>query len=217
MRTVFDENLADIHVELSELGKKVNEAINKAVIALVNHDVTIANEVIADDSKINQHQNEIDQKCYEIIALQQPNTFDLRRVLAVMRAASELERMGDHAANVAEVTINVKGTNRDEKLENQISKIGDRLNLMCHAIIEAFVDFDVAKAQRTAKEDKIVDQMYIELRELALALMQRNPKYVFAAADYSFVGMHLERIGDYIKNIAEWIVYLDTGEIVDLG
>lgn len=217
MRTVFDENLGEIHGELSELGKKVNEAINKSVIALVNHDVEIANEVIADDLKINRHQNEIDQKCYEIIALQQPNTSDLRRILAVMRAATELERMGDHAANVAEVTINVKGTHRDKKLENQISKMGDRLNLMCHDIIEAFISFDVEKAKTTAEEDKDLDIMYSELRGFALELMLRNPKYVFAAADYSFVGMHLERIGDYIKNIAEWIVYLETGKIIDLG
>ncbi len=217
MRTIFDENLAEIHGELSELGRVVNVAIDKSVKALVNHDVKIAKEVIKNDMDINDKQNEIDRKCYEIIALQQPNAFDLRRVLSVMRAASELERMGDHAVNIADVTINVKGTKRDQKLEDQISKIGQRLNEMSRDIIEAFVSFDVEKARATAKEDKIIDNLYDDLRTDALSLMQQDPKYVLAAADYSFVGMHLERIGDYIKNIAEWIVYLDTGEIVDLG
>ncbi len=217
MRTVFDENLAEIHDELSDLGRTVNKAIEKSVISLANHDVEIATEVIENDIEINKHQNEIDQKCYEIIALQQPNAFDLRRVLAVMRTASELERMGDHSVNIAEVTINVKGTKRDMKLENQISKMGERLNVMCREIIEAFVDFDVEKAVATAKEDEEIDEMYTELRQMAVELMQRDPKYVVASADYSFVGMHLERIGDYIKNIAEWIVYLDTGKIIDLG
>lgn len=217
MRTVFDENLEDIHEELSKLGRMVNIAIEKSVEALVEHDVDIANEVKEGDKEINQMQNDIDQKCYEIIALQQPNTFDLRRVMAVMRAASELERMGDHAENIADVTINVKGTKRDHELEEQISEIGDIINEMCHDIIEAFIDFDVERARKTAKEDRLVDRLYNDLRLSALTLMEKDKKYVLAAADYSFVGMHLERIGDYIKNIAEWIVYLDTGEISDLG
>lgn len=217
MRTIFDEELADIHEELSEMGRTVNIAIGQAVKALVNHDVTIAEEVIENDLNINNKQNEIDQQCYEIIALQQPNTFDLRRVLAVMRTASELERMGDHAVNIANVTINVKGTKRDQELEEQIYEMGEKLKVMSHNIIESFVHFDVDRAVATAKEDEKIDKMYSELRVTALSLMQKDPKYVFAAADYSFVGMHLERIGDYIKNIAEWIVYLDTGNIVDLG
>lgn len=217
MRTVFDEKLADIHWELSELGRAVNVAIKKAVDSLVTHDVDVANEVRENDENINQMQNDIDQKCYEIIALQQPNTLDLRRVLAVMRAASELERMGDHAVNIAEVTINVKGTKRDHHLEEQISAMGESLHSMCQDIIDAFVAFDVEKAYATAEKDSTIDQMYIDLRLTALDLMQKDPKYVLAAADYSFVGMHLERIGDYIKNIAEWIVYLDTGKIIEFG
>lgn len=216
LRTIFDENLSEIHEDLSEMGRTVNVAIERAVEALVNHDVTIATEVIENDLHINKMQNDIDQKCYEIIALQQPNTFDLRRILAVMRAASELERMGDHAVNIADVTINVKGTKRDQKLEDQISEMGAKLKEMSYDVIEAFVNFDVDKAIATAKEDKKVDEMYRELRTIALFLMQKDPKYVFAAADYSFVGMHLERIGDYIKNIAEWVVYLDTGKITEL-
>lgn len=217
MRTLFDESLVEIHGELSEMGRTVNTAIGKSVEALVRHDVAIATEVIENDLVINKKQNEIDQKCYEIIALQQPNTSDLRRILAVMRAASELERMGDHATNIADVTINVKGTKRDQELEEQISKMGEKLSSMSHDIIEAFVSFDVEQAVATAKEDQKIDDMYRELRSTAVSLMQKDPKYVFAAADYSFVGMHLERIGDYIKNIAEWIVYLDTGEITELG
>lgn len=217
MRTLFDEKLAEIHRDLSQLGRMVNEAIYKSVKALVNHDADIAREVIEGDLKINQKENDIDRKCYEIIALQQPNASDLRRVLAVMRASSDLERMGDHAQNIAEVTINVKGTHRDASLEEKISEMGDKINAMCRDIIDAFVEFDVKKAETTAKKDVEVDELYRELRFSAIDLMKKNPDYVIAAADYSFVGMHIERIGDYIKNIAEWIIYLDTGEIIDFG
>lgn len=216
MRTIFDENLAEIHRDLLQLGRMVNDTIYKSVKGLVNHDAVIAQQVIDGDEKINQKENEIDRKSYEIIALQQPNASDLRRVLAVMRASSELERMGDHAASVSETTIRVKGKKRDEDLEHIISQMGEKITSMCTDIIDAFVEFDVDKARTTAKRDKEVDELYLSLRLAAVKLMKQDPDSVLAAADYSFVGMHLERIGDYVKNIAEWIVYLDTGKITDL-
>ena len=216
MRTVFDEKLAEIHRDLSQMGRMVNEAIYKSVKALVNHDANLAQQVIDGDQKINQKENDIDRKCYEIIALQQPNTSDLRRVLSVMRASSDLERMADHAQNISEVTIRVKGNKRDENLEHHIAQMGDKINSMCSNIIDAFVEFDVDKARATAKRDVEIDEEYHALRDSAMKLMREDPEAVLAASDYSFVGMHLERIGDYIKNIGEWIVYLDTGEITDL-
>ncbi len=216
MRTIFDEKLAELHRDLSQLGRMVNEAIFKAVKALINHDEVLAQQVIDGDKKINQKENDIDRKCYEIIALQQPNTTDLRRVLAVMRASSDLERMGDHAQNIAAVTINVKGKKRDVDLENKISKMGQKITDMCTDIIDAFVEHDVEKAVRTADSDNEVDALYKDLRFSAIALMKQDPDAVLAASDYSFVGMHLERIGDYVKNIGEWIIYLETGEITDL-
>ena len=216
MRTIFDEKLAEIHRDLLQLGRMVNDTIYKSVKGLVNHDAVIAQQVIDGDEKINQKENEIDRKSYEIIALQQPNASDLRRVLAVMRASSDLERMGDHAASVSETTIRVKGKKRDEDLELIISQMGEKITSMCTDIIDAFVEFDVDKARTTAKRDKEVDELYLSLRLAAVKLMKQDPDSVLAAADYSFVGMHLERIGDYVKNIAEWIVYLDTGKITDL-
>lgn len=216
MRTIFDEKLAEIHRDLLQLGRMVNETIYKSVKGLVNHDAVIAQQVIDGDEKINQKENDIDRKSYEIIALQQPNATDLRRVLAVMRASSDLERMGDHAENISGITINVKGKKRDEDLEHIISQMGEKITSMCTDIIDAFVEFDVDKAKSTAKRDDEVDELYQELRFAAVKLMKEDPDSVLAAADYSFVGMHLERIGDYVKNIAEWIVYLDTGEITDL-
>lgn len=216
MRTIFDEKLAEIHRDLLQLGRMVNETIYKSVKGLVNHDAVIAQQVIDGDEKINQKENDIDRKSYEIIALQQPNASDLRRVLAVMRASSDLERMGDHASSISQITIRVKGKKRDEDLEHIISQMGEKITAMCTDIIDAFVEFDVEKARTTAKRDKEVDELYQDLRFAAVELMKHDRDSVLAAADYSFVGMHLERIGDYVKNIAEWIVYLDTGDIIDL-
>lgn len=217
MRTIFDEKLSEIHRDLSQLGRMVNEAIYKSVKALVDHDAELAKQVIDGDKKINQKESDIDRKCHEIIALQQPNTTDLRRVIAVMRASSDLERMGDHAVSISKATINVKGNKRDEGLENIISQMGEKISSMCTDIIDAFVEFDVKKAEETSKRDQEIDDLYGNLRSQAMKLMKNDPDTVFASADYSFVGMHLERIGDYVTNIGESIVYLDTGEIVDLN
>lgn len=216
MRTIFDEKLAEVHRDLLQMGRMVNETIYKSVKALVNHDAVLSQQVIDGDAKINQKENDIDRKSYEIIALQQPNATDLRRVLSVLRASSDLERMGDHAQNISEITIRVKGKKRDADLEQTISQMGEKISAMCTDIIDAFVEYDVDKAIMTAKRDEEVDKLYQELRFAAVELMKHDPESVLAAADYSFVGMHLERIGDYVKNIAEWIVYLDTGEITDL-
>lgn len=216
MRTIFNEKLAEIHRDLLQLGRMTNEAIYKSVKSLVNHDVKLAKEVIDRDKEINKMENEIDRKCYEIIALEQPNASDLRRVLSVMRASSDIERMGDHAQNISEVTIRVKGKKRDRYLEQNIDQMGEKINFMCSEMIDAFLEFDVDKAIRTAKKDVEIDKAYQELRHSIIELMMTDPNAVLAASDYSFVGMHLERIGDYIKNIGEWIIYLDTGEITDL-
>lgn len=216
MRTIFNEKLAEIHRDLLQLGRMTNEAIYKSVKSVVDHDVKLAQEVIERDKEINKKENEIDRKCYEIIALEQPNASDLRRVLSVMRASSDIERMGDHAQNISEVTIRVKGKKRDRYLEQTINQMGDKINWMCSEMIDAFLEFDVEKAISTAKKDVEIDQAYQELRHSIIELMRTDPDTVLAASDYSFVGMHLERIGDYIKNIGEWIIYLDTGEITDL-
>lgn len=216
MRTVFNEKLDEIHRDFLQLGRMTNEGIYQSVKSLVNHDAGLAQKVIDGDKQINKKENIIDQKCYEVIALQQPNTSDLRRLLAVMRASSDLERMGDHARNISVVTIRVKGKKRDAYLEQQLDKMGEKLNSMCADMLDAFLALDVKKAIVNAKRDAEIDQAYQELRHTVIELMREDPDAVLAASDYSFVGMHLERIGDYIKNIGEWIIYLDTGEITDL-
>lgn len=217
MRTIFDEKLAEIHNDLIELGGLVNKAIAKSVKSFVDHDVQLAKEIIEEDLVINKKENEIDRKCSEIIALQQPNTSDLRRVIAVIRAASDLERMGDHATNVAEGTINVKGQKRNEELEDIIITMGKKVGKMSVDIINAFIDFDVVAAKEVAERDEELDNYYNLLRLTAIEAMREDPEVILASSDYTFIGRDLERIGDYITNIAEGLIYLDSGKIVDLG
>lgn len=217
MRTIFDERLAEIHRDLLQLGIMVNEAINKAIQAFVTKDVNLAEEIIENDLKINDKENEIDKKCTETIALQQPLATDLRRIIAVIRASSDLERMGDHAQNIAEVTINLKNEKHVPELEPIIQSMGNKIMKMSTDIIDAFVDFNVEAAREIALRDEEVDKHYNLLRLTAIDIMKENPDTAFSVSDYSFIGRDLEPIGDYVTNIGEGIIYLSSGEIVDLG
>lgn len=216
MRTVFNQKLSELHRDLLELGVLVNRAIKKAVDAFVNDDIVLANEVIDGDSRINDKEHEIDRKCQEVIAMQQPNTSDLRRIIAVLRASSNLERMADHAVNISESTVNIEGYQRNLELEVLINDIAKIAIKMSSDIIDAFVDFDVEDAYEIASRDVEIDGLYNKLRYTAVQAMREEPDTVHAASDYSFIGMNLERIGDYVTNIAEGIIYLDSGKIVDL-
>ena len=217
MRTIFDERLAEIHRDLLQLGIMVNEAINKAIQAFVTKDVNLAEEIIENDLKINDKENEIDKKCTETIALQQPLATDLRRIIAVIRASSDLERMGDHAQNIAEATINLKNEKHVPELEPIIQSMGNKIMKMSTDIIDAFVDFNVEAAREIALRDEEVDKHYNLLRLTAIDIMKENPDTAFSVSDYSFIGRDLEPIGDYVTNIGEGIIYLSSGEIVDLG
>lgn len=217
MRTIFDERLAEIHRDLLQLGIVVNEAINKAIQAFVTKDVNLAEEIIENDLKINDKENEIDKKCTETIALQQPLATDLRRIIAVIRASSDLERMGDHAQNIAEATINLKNEKHVPELEPIIQSMGNKIMKMSTDIIDAFVDFNVEAAREIALRDEEVDKHYNLLRLTAIDIMKENPDTAFSVSDYSFIGRDLEPIGDYVTNIGEGIIYLSSGEIVDLG
>lgn len=216
MRTIFDQKLEELHRDLLELGVLVNRAITTAVEGFVAYDLDVANQVIEADSRVNDKEHEIDRKCQQVIAMQQPNTSDLRRIIAVLRASSNLERMGDHAVNIAESTINIKGNKRNLELEEKITDMAEIAINMSSDIIDAFVDFDVDEAYAIANRDIELDKRYNTLRYTAIQTMIEDPGTVYAASDYSFIGMHLERIGDYVTNIAEGIIYLHSGVVVDL-
>lgn len=215
MRSIFDEKLMDLHHDLLQLGRMVNEAIYKSIKAFKMQDIELAEKIVSYDLQINKKENEIDSKCYEVIALEQPNTRDLRRIISVMRTTTDLERMGDHARNIAKVTIHIQGNQGEQELEDKIVQMGEKINEMCSEMLDAFIQNDLTQARKIAERDAEIDEEYQEVRRMTIKRMQENPLVVSAGADYSFVGMHLERIGDYIKNIAEWIIYLNTGEIID--
>ncbi|MER2173585.1 MAG: phosphate signaling complex protein PhoU [Carnobacterium sp.] len=217
MRRVFEEELNDLHVHFFEMGKMVNEAIYKSVKAFVNHDKELAQEVIDGDLEINRHEVELEKQCFEMIALQQPVTTDLRKIVTVMKACADLERMGDHAVSIAKSTIRVKGNKRIYEVEAEIAEMSEKVKVMVQGVLDAYVNFDTEKAKQIALSDRAVDKDAKKIHHDCIEHMKVDSEIVLGGSDYMLVAGYLERIGDYVTNISEWIVYLNSGKVVELN
>ena len=180
MRRLFVDELNDLHVRFSEMGMMVNEAIYKSVKAFINHDKALAREVIHEDKHINEREVDLEKRSFELIALQQPVTTDLRVIVTVMKASSDLERMVEQ-------------------------------------VLDAYVKEDSARARKIALEDHGINDFSSRIYKECIRQMQENPETVVGSMDYMLVSSYLERIGDYVTNICEWIVYLKTGKITELN
>ncbi|KRL13450.1 phosphate signaling complex protein PhoU [Schleiferilactobacillus perolens] len=217
MRRVFEDELNDLHVRFSEMGMMVNEAIYKSVKAFINHDKELARDVISHDHLINEREVDLEKRSFELIALQQPVTTDLRTIVTVMKASSDLERMGDHAVSISKSTIRVKGTTRVPKVEQDIASMAALVKEMVTEVLDAYVKSDDKRALKIALEDHGINHYSDLIYETCLETMQKDPATIPGSMDYLFVSSYLERIGDYVTNICEWIVYLQTGKIVELN
>ncbi|WP_034551786.1 phosphate signaling complex protein PhoU [Carnobacterium funditum] len=217
MRKVFEEELNNLHSQFYQMGLMVSESIYISVKGFVAHDKAIAEKVVNNDHLINEQQVKIETKSIELIALQQPVTSDLRRIITIMKACADLERMGDHAVNIAKATIRVKGNKKNLDIENDLAVMAEKVKKLVERSLTAFIEADVAEAKKIALKDDKIDQLAFELQKRTLDEMKKDPELVFGAANYIFVAGNLERISDYVTNLCEWIVYLESGKITELN
>lgn len=148
--------------------------------------------------------------------MQQPVSQDLRTVITVLKASSDVERMGDHAVSIAQATIRMKGEVRIQSVEEEISKMGRDVKNFVEAALELYLNGDVDKAYEVAAMDEKINQYFDDIRDLATQEIKANPDLIVTGRDYFQVISYLERIGDYAKNICEWVVYFETGKIVEM-
>lgn len=217
LRTQFEEELLNLHNQFYEMGMMVSSAVHKSVRAYIKHDKILAQEVIENDININNMETRLEKKSFEMIALQQPVTTDLRMIITVMKASSDLERMADHAVSVAKSTIRVKGQTRIPEIEKEISDMSDYVKKMVDNVLVAYVKTDEKDARTIANMDQSVNDYFNRIYNATIKNMQENPETVISGTDYLNVASYLERIGDYVTNICEWIVYLATGKITELN
>ena len=216
LRSQFEEDLEKLHNQFYAMGQEVLSQINRTVRAFVTHDRELARQVIEDDAEVNDYEVKLEKKSLEIIALQQPVSQDLRTVITVLKASSDLERMGDHAVSIAKATVRMKGEVRIESVEDAISKMGRDVKNFVEETLNVYLNGNVDQAYAVAALDEKINQYFDDIRDLATEEIKQNPELIVTGRDYFQVISYLERIGDYAKNICEWVVYFETGKIIEL-
>lgn len=216
LRVQFEEDLQKLHNQFYAMGNEVLSQINRTVRAFVTHDRDLARQVIEDDAEVNEYEVKLEKKSLEIIALQQPVSQDLRTVITVLKASSDLERMGDHAVSIAQATIRMKGEVRILSVEEEIKKMGRDVKDFVEETLNVYLNGNVDQAYAIAAMDEKINQHFDDIRDLATEEIKHNPELIVTGRDYFQVISYLERIGDYAKNICEWVVYFETGKIIEL-
>lgn len=206
MRSKFDEQLNQLNDEMMRMGTMIEDSIEKAIDALVNQKVTLAEEIMARDEDIDRQQKKIESICFNLLMQQQPVARDLRTISAAMKMVTDMERIGDHAADISEITVMLGNQPYPFSLD-LIKKMATETMIMLIRSIEAYVEKDIGKAQSVIKHDDVIDALFDEVKQKLIALIHEAPDNGEQATDFLMIAKYFERIGDHATNISEWVIF----------
>lgn len=211
MRNRFDKELESLNTELIEMGLLIEKAIETAVEALISKNEILAKEAIQFDDIIDEKEKEIESRCLRLLLQQQPVASDLRLVSTALKMITDMERIGDHAADISEITLRLKDKEYIKKLEH-IYQMSQGTIKMVKDSIDAFVAGDLDLANSVKAYDDIVDDLFNTVKNELIALIYKNAENGEQAVDLLMVAKYFERIGDHAVNIAEWVSFSITGK-----
>jgi phosphate transport system protein len=212
-RTILNKELSDLRANILQLTSMVDSAVEQAMEALTTRNVDMAQMVISGDDQINALRFEIEEECLQILATQQPFATDLRTTITAMLLATELERIGDHAAGIARLVERMKDEPEIDSL-HKLPKMAKRARGMLRESIDAYIDADSEKAIAMVRRDDKLDKQYHKVVRETLNEM-RDDDYIRRATYLLWAGHNLERIGDRATNIAERVIFMTTGQFVE--
>lgn len=215
-KVVFSEKMNWLQDHLRDMGSLVEEAIGRSIEALKKQDMDLARAVIESDDRIDDLEREIEGKCLEVIATQQPMAKDLRRVATLFKMINDLERMADYAVSIAKITLRIADQPLIKPLVD-IPRMAVLSQKMVKQALDAYVREDVELAVAVGSDDDEVDNLFGQIFRELLTIMMENPKTITQATHLLFVGRWLERISDHATNIAEEVIFLVTGEKKNLN
>ena len=210
-KVVFEKKMNRLQEKLHQMGSLVEESIARSIQALKTQNLELAREVIEGDEQVDRLELEIEEKCLEIIATQQPMARDLRRVATLFKMISDLERMADYATDIAKITLRI-GHEPLIKPLMDIPRMAQLTQKMVKQALDAYVREDVDLAFAVGRDDDEVDQLHGQIFRELLMIMMENPRTISQATALLFVSRWLERISDHATNIAEEVVFLVTGD-----
>ena len=216
IRTTFHKRLREIQDDVLAVGSMVEKATSRSIEALKEKDIDKAHEIIADDVKINKKRFNIEEKCVQLIATQQPMASDLRAIICVLNIISEIERIGDHAEGIAKIVIMI-GDEPPLKPLIDIPRMAEKAVDMLHRSLDALINQNADAAKQITIEDDEVDNFYNQIFRELLTFMIEDPKTITRATRLIWVAHDLERSADRVTNICERVVYLVTGKMEEIG
>lgn len=216
MREHFFQKIEDVKHDILRMGGMVESIINDSVNALKEQNIDAAKKIYLDDDKIDAIELEIENKCVSLLALQQPMAKDLRTITTALRIIIDLERMGDHAVNIAKITMEI-GKEPFIKPLVDIPKMAEITQQMVKLSLDSFVNEDINLAKKVAQMDQQVDDLYELVIKDLLNIISSNNSAINQVAKLMFVGRFLERIADHTTNICERIIYMVTGELEEIN
>ena len=210
MRITFEEQLRLLNQELLEMGALIEHAIQSASEALIKQDVESANSAITFDHEVDQKERDIEALCLKLLLQQQPVAKDLRLISAALKMITDMERIGDQAADISGIVIYLNGKPYIKSLEH-LPQMAEAAIRMVSGSIDAFINKDLTLAREIIAMDDIIDDLFDTIKGELIDLISRNPENGEQAVDLLMIAKYFERIGDHAQNIAEWAEYSITG------
>ncbi|WP_312644646.1 phosphate signaling complex protein PhoU [Hydrogenoanaerobacterium sp.] len=211
-RSSFDMELEQLNLDLIKMGGMVEEAIAKSIRALEVSDTAIANEIINGDRSVDDMEKQIEARCLRLLMRQQPVARDLRAISTALKMITDMERIGDHAADIAELTIRLD-SKKPLSMAQHIPEMADIATQMVRACVKSFIDNNLDQAKETIARDDEVDELFNVVRDELIKTLsgESDAEKANQAIDLMMIAKYLERIGDHAVNICEWVVFYDTG------
>lgn len=210
-RKYYEMELQKLNASLLEMGEMIRMAIGGAVTALLEFDHDKAREIIAYDEQIDRQNREIEQQCYTLLLSQQPVAGDLRMVSAALKMTTDMERIGDHAADISEIELMLE--NLPTLSCAPIRQMATETSVMLIKSLEAFAQRDEEKANWVIGRDDVVDDLFDTVKSELIEAIRQNADNSEAATDLLMAAKYFERIGDHATNIAQWAIFSITGEM----
>jgi phosphate transport system protein len=215
-RAKYNAAMDELYQKIMKMGSLVEEALKKALQALISRDNNLAFSVIENDSQIDNLQTEIENACTILIATEQPVAYDLRQIITIIKVAADLERIGDHARHLARALEKLE----EAFLEKILNRLEEMTNLgigMVHEALTSLSEQDTAKAKAVALKDSEVDKLHDTLFTEIIQIMEKDTKLVENGMHALFLNRFMERLGDHVTNICNWIVYAKEGSHIELN
>ncbi|MCD8089136.1 MAG: phosphate signaling complex protein PhoU [Clostridiales bacterium] len=210
-RQTFETELQDLKIELVKMAGIVEEQINNSMEAFKKKDDKLARDVIEKDRTVDDMEKSVESKCLSLLLKQQPVARDLRDVSTALKMVTDLERIGDQAADIADLVRHIEG----EHIFSIVKHIPPMAELsveMVHNSIVAFVSEDMTLAKDTIKQDDKVDELFCEVKKEVVEILKSDPEKSDAGINFLMIAKYLERIGDHAENICDWIEFSETGD-----